>query len=174
MRQAPGGELLPVAAGFRSRFGLGLNAEGDVFATDQQGNWWGTCPLIHVQPGRFYGHADSIPDTRRPESPVKDPGILPSGLTVVEAAARIPGVRAPAVWFPYVKMGQSLTGVIPVPDRRELGPFERQLFIGDFTLAQVNRVFLEKVDGEYQGACFPFLDQMQSAVLGSAFSRTGR
>ena len=81
MRQAPGGELRPVAAGFRSPFGLGINLAGDVFATDQQGNWWGTCPLIHVQPGRFYGHADSIPDTRRPDSPVRDPGPLPAGLT---------------------------------------------------------------------------------------------
>lgn len=173
MRQAPGGELLPVAAGFRSPFGLGLNAEGDVFATDQQGNWWGTCPLIHVQPGRFYGHADSIPDTRRPESPVKDPGVLPSGLTVVEAAARIPGFALPAVWFPYVKMGQSTTGIICNQTAGAFGPFERQLFIGDFTLAQVNRVFLEKVDGEYQGACFPFLDQMQSAVLQMAFLKDG-
>ncbi|MFO1447777.1 MAG: hypothetical protein U1F61_06430 [Opitutaceae bacterium] len=173
MRQAPGGDLLPVAAGFRSPFGLGLNAEGDVFATDQQGNWWGTCPLIHVRPGRFYGHADSIPDTRRPESPVKDPGTLPTGVTVVEAAARIPGFALPAVWFPYVKMGQSTTGIVCNQTGGGFGPFERQLFIGDFTLAQVNRVFLEKVDGEYQGACFPFMDQLQSAVLQMAFLKDG-
>jgi len=173
MRQAPGGDLLPVAAGFRSPFGLGLNAEGDVFATDQQGNWWGTCPLIHVRPGRFYGHADSIADTRRAESPVIDPGTLPTGLTVVEAAARIPGFALPAVWFPYVKMGQSTTGIVCNQTGGGFGPFERQLFVGDFTLAQVNRVFLEKVDGEYQGACFPFLDQMQSAVLQMAFLKDG-
>jgi len=173
MRQEPGGELKPVAAGFRSPFGLGLNAEGDVFATDQQGNWWGSCPLIHVKPGSFYGHADSIPDTRRPESPVKDPGILPQGLTVVEAAARVAGLTPPAVWFPYVKMGQSTTGLICNLTGGGFGPFERQLFVGDFTLSQVNRVFLEKVDGEYQGACFPFMDQLQSAVLQMAFLKDG-
>jgi hypothetical protein len=37
----------------------------------------------------------------------------------------------------------------------------------------VNRVFLEKVDGEYQGACFPFMDQLQSAVLQMAFLADG-
>ncbi|MFZ9837761.1 MAG: DUF7133 domain-containing protein [Opitutaceae bacterium] len=173
MRQAPGGELLPVAAGFRSPFGLGVNLAGDVFATDQQGNWWGTCPLIHVRPGRFYGHADSIPETRRPESPVRDPGTLPAGVTVVEAAARIPGFALPAVWFPYAKMGQSTTGIVCDRTGGAFGPFAGQLFVGDFTLAQVNRVFLEQVDGEYQGACFPFQEQLQSAVLQMAFLSDG-
>lgn len=173
MRQEPGSDLKPVAAGFRSPFGLGLNADGDVFATDQQGNWWGGCPLIHVKPGRFYGHADSIPDTRRPESPVQDPGTLPQGLTVVEAAALVPGLTPPAVWFPYVKMGQSTTGLVCNLTGGGFGPFERQVFVGDFTLSQVNRVFLEKVDGEYQGACFPFMDQLQSAVLQMAFLKDG-
>jgi len=173
MRQAPGGELLPVAAGFRSPFGLGVNLAGDVFATDQQGNWWGTCPLIHVRPGRFYGHEDSIPETRRPESPVRDPGPLPAGLTVVEAAARIPGFALPAVWFPYAKMGQSTTGIVCDRTGGAFGPFAGQLFVGDFTLAQVNRVFLEQVDGEYQGACFPFQEQLQSAVLQMAFLGDG-
>ncbi len=173
MRQAPGGQLLPVAAGFRSPFGLGVNLAGDVFATDQQGNWWGTCPLIHVRPGKFYGHADSIPETRRPESPVRDPGPLPAGLTVVEAAARIPGFALPAVWFPYAKMGQSTTGIVCDRTGGAFGPFAGQLFVGDFTLAQVNRVFLEQVDGEYQGACFPFQEQLQSAVLQMAFLGDG-
>ncbi len=173
MRQAPGAELLPVAAGLRSPFGLGTNLEGDVFATDQQGNWWGTCPLVHLRPGKFYGHADSIPDMRRPESPVQDPGTLPAGLTVVEAAERIPGFALPAVWFPYVKMGQSTTGIVCDRTGGAFGPFAGQLFIGDFTLAQVNRVFLEKVDGEYQGACFPFMDRLQSAVLQMAFLSDG-
>ena len=45
--------------------------------------------------------------------------------------------------------------------------------MGDFTLALINRVFLEKVNGEYQGACFPFLDSLQSAVLQMAFLPDG-
>ena len=45
------------------------------------------------------------------------------------------------------------------------GPFSGQLFVGEFTQAGMNRVFLEKVDGEYQGACFPFRLGFASAVL---------
>jgi mono/diheme cytochrome c family protein len=38
----------------------------------------------------------------------------------------------------------------------KFGPFAGQIFIGDFTKL-ISRVFLEKVAGEYQGACFPFI-----------------
>ena len=92
---------------------------------------------------------------------------------MVEAASRLPGLTPPAVWFPYVKMGQSTTGLVCNLTGGGFGPFERQVFVGDFTLSQVNRVFLEKVDGEYQGACFPFMDQLQSAVLQMAFLKDG-
>jgi len=37
----------------------------------------------------------------------------------------------------------------------------------------VNRAFLEKVAGEYQGACFPFLKGLQSAALSLIFLRDG-
>jgi hypothetical protein len=47
----------------------------------------------------------------------------------------------------------------------KFGPFSGQLFVGEFTQAGVNRVFLEKVGGEYQGACFPFRLGFASAVL---------
>jgi glucose/arabinose dehydrogenase len=173
MMQEPGGRLVPAAAGLRSPFGVGVNSAGDVFATDQQGSWWGTSPLIHLQPGRFYGHAESIPDTARPGSPVKPPGELPQGLTVVEAARRIPGFALPAVWFPHVKIAQSPTGIRLDDTEGAFGPYAGQLFVGEFTLSRVNRVFLEKVNGEYQGACFPFLDGMQSAVLQMEFLQDG-
>jgi hypothetical protein len=47
----------------------------------------------------------------------------------------------------------------------KFGPFSGQLFVGEFTQASMHRVFLEKVDGEYQGACFPFRSHFASAVL---------
>jgi mono/diheme cytochrome c family protein len=38
----------------------------------------------------------------------------------------------------------------------KFGPFAGQIFVGDFTKL-ISRVYLEKVAGEYQGACFPFI-----------------
>jgi glucose/arabinose dehydrogenase len=173
MRTLPGGRPEPWCGGFRSPCGIGSNAAGDVFVTDQQGNWFGTNPLLHVRRGAFFGHGDSVRDTRRAESPVRDPGKLPEGITVAEAVEKVPGYCLPAVWFPYVKMGQSPTGLRADETGGRFGPFGGQLFVGEFVLSGVNRVFLEKVDGEYQGACFPFVSGLQSAVLGMAFLADG-
>ena len=56
LKIAPDGTTTPVAPGFRSPCGLGRNAAGDMFATDNQGDWLASSPVYHVQPGRFYGH----------------------------------------------------------------------------------------------------------------------
>lgn len=173
MAVTPSGKLEPMAAGLRSPCGIGANAEGDVFCTDQQGNWWSTNPLVHLRKGVFFGHADSLPDTKRPESPVADPGTLPQEITVVEASKQIKGFALPAVWFPYVKAGQSPTGFACDLSGGKFGPFKNQLFVGEFVLSGVNRVFLEKVQGEYQGAVFKFIDGLQGAALSLAFLPDG-
>ena len=168
-----GGIAQGFSAGFRSPIGIGLNAEGDIFATDQQGNWMGTNPLMHIRKGAFFGHAEALEDAKRPESPVKHPGKLPDGITIAEAIKRVSGYCPPAVWFPYVKMGQSTTGMRCNETGGKFGPFEKQMFVGEFVLSGVNRVFLEKVGGEYQGACFPFVTGLQSAVLTLNFLHDG-
>ena len=60
LRVKPDGSWAPISGGFRSPSGIGTNLAGDVFATDQQGNWFPTCPLVHVKRGAFHGHADSL------------------------------------------------------------------------------------------------------------------
>lgn len=169
----PDGRLQPMCAGLRSPCGVAANAEGDVFCTDQQGNWWSTNPLLHLQKGAFFGHADSLADAGLPDSPVQDPGKLPQGVTVVEAARQVKGFVLPAVWFPYVKAGQSPTGMTFDLTGGKFGPFTNQMFVGEFVLSGVNRVFLEKVNGQYQGAVFPFIDGLQSAALSLAYLRDG-
>ncbi len=165
MMKPPGGKLQPMAAGLRSPLGLGMNLEGDVFATDQQGNYWAAGPLLHLRKGVFFGHADSLRDVDRPESPVKDPGELPKGATDAEIIDSLPGYQPPAVWFPYDKIGMSTTSILCDSTDGKFGPFAGQMFIGEFTQSFVTRVFLEKVEGEYQGACFHFRKGMQCAVI---------
>ncbi|MFK5924087.1 MAG: hypothetical protein QM496_18065 [Verrucomicrobiota bacterium] len=166
MRQKPGGKLEPISAGFRSPFGLGTNAAGDVFATDQQGNWWAAGPLIHLRKGVFHGHQDSLRDADRPQSPLKGAAVKPpKNITTAQAMKQVKAYVPPAVWFPYNKMGNSTTGIRCDRTGGKFGPFEDQLFIGEFTMSFISRVFLEKVKGEYQGACFHFRKGMQSAVL---------
>lgn len=172
-RITPAGALEPMCAGFRSPSGLGVNAEGDVFATDQQGNYWGTNPVLHLRRGAFFGHKASLADVQRPGSPLAHPGELPEGITVAEAAARNPHYTLPAVWLPYPEIGQSATGLACDLSGGKFGPFARQLFVGEFTLSRITRVFLEKVGGEYQGAAFRFVDGLQSGPIRLEFLPDG-
>ncbi len=173
MRVDRKGALHPVSGGLRSPSGLGVNLFGDVFATDQQGNWFPTCCLIHLQPGVFHGHADALRFTDQPGSTFRVEERIPQDLSVVEAAEQIDAYRLPAVWFPYRKMGMSATDILCDTTEGGFGPFSGQLFVGEFTQSFVSRVFLEKVNGVYQGACFRFRDGLQSAALRLAWTANG-
>jgi glucose/arabinose dehydrogenase len=156
----PEGKFIPTTSGVRSPGGVGFNAAGDVFYTDNQGPWNGACGLKHLVPGGFVGHPDSFRwyDEARKLNP--DLGPTPqkpkSNSRIMVEAKRIPQLIPPAILFPYGKMGQSASGIDCDLSGGKFGPFEKQLFVGDQTHSTVMRVFLEKVNGRYQGACFPF------------------
>ncbi len=165
MQVKPDGSLVPVAAGMRSPSGLGANLAGDMFYTDQQGNWVATNSLHHLRPGVFYHHAEALASMNLPGSTINDVKEVPNGLPLADAMKKFPELKPPAVWFPYKKMGQSTTDIVLDASNGKFGPFHGQLFIGEFTQAAMQRVFLERIEGEYQGACFPFRSEFASAVL---------
>lgn len=165
MKVTPDGELVPVCAGMRSPAGIGVNRAGDVFYTDQQGNWVATNTLHHMRKGAFFHHVEALASMGLPGSPIQGVKAIPNGLPFPEAIKQMSQLKPPAVWFPYKKAGQSTTDVMLDNSGGKFGPFDGQFFVGEFTQAAINRVFLEQVDGEYQGACFPFREGFASAVL---------
>ena len=157
VRITPEGKLIPTCSGIRSPGGIGFNLAGDVFYTDNQGPWNGTCALKQLVPGKFMGHPASLKwyDVAGPV--MGDPPQKPkSGSRFIVEADKIPQYEPPAILFPYAKMGQSASGIACDKSGGKFGPFAGQLFVGDQTFSTVMRCFLEKVDGHYQGACFPF------------------
>ena len=165
MKVSQDGDLIPVCAGMRSPSGIGANADGDMFYTDQQGNWVATNSLHHMRTGAFFHHVESLASMSEEGSPISGVRKVTSGLPYPQAMKQFPQLRPPAVWFPYKKAGQSATDIMLDESNGKFGPFAGQFFVGEFTQAAMNRVFLEKVNGEYQGACFPFRSRFASAVL---------
>jgi len=167
------GSLEPVCCGLRSPSGLGADASGAMFCTDQQGNWIAAGSLVHLRRGGFFGHPESLASADLPASPL--PTHAPDGTRLLapvvdglpwpRAVERMPYLKPPAVWLPYRKAGQSATDVCLDASGGRFGPFAGQLFVGEFTQASIHRVFLERVAGEYQGAVFPFRAGFASAVL---------
>lgn len=131
--------LEEVAKGCRVPNGVSTGPSGELFLTDNQGDWIQACKLAHIVPGRFYGHPeykqDALPNSQYPDG-------------------------RSAIWFPYHRM-RSISGPIHDETQGKFGPFAGQMFVGDVGYganAGIMRVALEKIDGEYQGACFPFVD----------------
>lgn len=156
LRITPEGKMIPTCSGIRSPGGIGFNAAGDVFYTDNQGPWNGTCGLKHLKPGGFMGHPASFRWYPYAKNLGDPPPVPKSGSRIMTEFKRIPQLVPTAVMFPYGKMGQSASGIDCDLSGGKFGPFEKQLFVGDQTHSTVMRVYLEKVNGYYQGACFPF------------------
>jgi glucose/arabinose dehydrogenase len=156
----PQGKFVPTTSGVRSPGGIGFNAAGDVFFTDNQGPWNGACGLKQIVNGGFVGHPDSF--KWYPEANKLNPSLGPapkvpkSGSRIMIEAEKIPQFYPTSILFPYGKMGQSAAGFDCDLSGGKFGPFKDQLFVGDQTHSIVMRVFLEKVNGRYQGAVFPF------------------
>jgi cytochrome c551/c552 len=70
-------------------------------------------------------------------------------------------------------LGISTSEIIKDESNGAFGPFAGQLFVGDQGKSNLTRVFIEKVNGEYQGAAFPFKDGFQSGTLRMVFGNDG-
>ncbi|MGE4613977.1 MAG: hypothetical protein AAEJ46_06550, partial [Planctomycetota bacterium] len=90
MRIGDDGKMVPMAGGLRSPAGLQIAPWGDVFYTDNQGEWCGTNKLCHIEEGDYFGHTWGVESAKQPESRMKYPGKTPDGLTYVEAKKKIP------------------------------------------------------------------------------------
>jgi glucose/arabinose dehydrogenase len=161
---SPDGESEPIATGLRSPGGVGFNAQGDAFFTDNQGPWNGSSSLKHLKPGHFMGHPAGNKHWTK-ESGVLEPPLPQDKSRMVSERKRHPALVPPAVVFPHGLVGQSPSGIVLDETDGRFGPFEGQLFVGEQTHSQVQRVFLEKVNGTYQGAVWHFAEGFRSGIV---------
>jgi len=149
MELTPDGKLHPFASGFRSPNGLGFDLEGNLFVADNQSDWVPTSSLYHVRKDHFYGHPASL--VWKKEWKNRDPFNAP--ITELDKMR----TRA-AVLFPQGIMANSPSQPLVDMTNGKFGPFSGQLFVGEINRDRILRVMLEKVGGEFQGACIPFID----------------
>lgn len=174
VRVSADGEVVPTTSGVRSPGGIGFNAAGDVFYTDNQGPWNGTCGLKHLVPGKFVGHPGGFRWYDQAKTVLGEAPQKPQDKSrMMVQADEIAELEPTAVFFPYEKMGKSASGVVCDTTKGQFGPFEEQLFVADQSDSTVMRVYLEKINGHYQGACFPFLAGFASGNVGMEMTESG-
>ncbi len=172
VRVTPDGKCIPTAAGLRSPGGIGLNPEGDVFYTDNQGVWNGSSSLKWLKPGSFQGHPETLQwwDEKVMGSP--KPLESANGTRVEAERARNPLYVPPAVILPHGRLGHSPTGW-DFDESGKFGPFKKQLIMGELSFSTLDRVYLEKVNGVYQGAAFEFLKGLHSGPIAVRMAPSG-
>lgn len=167
LKISPKGEMTPIATGFRGPVGFTIAPNGDLFYSENQGDWIGSGWVTHIEKGDFVGHPAGLAWTDEPNSPLKlKPEAIQSDKhTMYEYAKEIKELKTPAVWLPHTILGISTSDILYDTTGGNFGPFEGQQLVGDQGNSKIVRVFMEKVNGVYQGAAFGFVEGFSSGIL---------
>lgn len=173
MKVAPDGTTTAFASGLRSPGGIGHDEHNELFYIESQGPWNCACSLKAVSQSSFHGHPASF--HWYPLSPELGP--LPETPTprtrIVTEKNRVKQLVPYAVIFPYIRMGRSITAFSVDQTGGKFGPFENQMFLGDFTQSILMRATTEQVNGVWQGACYPFREGLSTGILSVEFTPGG-
>jgi hypothetical protein len=127
-----------VSTGHRFPMGLALNRDGELFVTDNQGNYNPFNELNHVRPGAFFGFINA--------NEKKDKGF------------QAPPLAAPAIDIPH-PWTRSVNGICfldsPATAPDSFGPLEGHLIGCEYDTRRLVRMTLQKVGDTYQGAAYP-------------------
>ena len=159
----PDGEFVPYAYGLRSSAGIAFSPDDKLYYTDNQGEYMSTSKLFRIKKGAFYGHPGAMID-------------LPN-MTEKKVLSSVPEVlerrETPAILMPHGHVANSPGHPVWDTTAGKFGPFAGQVFIGDQTLSNIHRVYLETVNGVEQGSIMPFVTKLPSGPMRLTFSPSG-
>lgn len=126
-----------IASGLRTPNGINFGVDDELFIADNQGDWLPSSKIVHVSPGAWFG----------------------SRSVDFEGTASLKE-KLPVVWLPQDEIGNSPSQPIAI----NVGPYKGQQLHGEVTHGGFKRVFMEKINGEYQGAVFRFTQGLEGGV----------
>lgn len=188
------GSMEPWAAGLRSPCGISM-IDGELYYTDNQGDWVAAGSIMPLKKGTFAGHpaslvwdtlANSLLNVTQQQilsrinprkefdkegTPVKPQNIVNEKfMTKADMKKIVPELQLPLVWLPHGILGISNSEIVKIPEG-VFGPFAGQLLVGDQGQSIISRVFLERINGELQGAAWLFRSGFQSGVVRMAWGK---
>jgi hypothetical protein len=140
-------DIETITRGHRFPMGLALRKDGELFVTDNQGNYNPFNELNHVTPGDHFGFINAIEK--------KDPKKA--------AAAAAQPLKEPAVNIPH-PWTRSVNGIcfLETPNdvrkktgRDAFGPFEGHIVGCEYDTRRLIRMSIDEVGGVFQGAAYP-------------------
>ena len=140
------GEVTYMAGGLRTPHGIGWGPEGGIFVTDNQGGWLPSSKLLHIKQNRFFNHY-----------------MTPAGPFDAQP------VTQPVLWMPQNEIANSPSTPLYMPS----GQYAGQFLIGDVTYGGLQRAYVEKINGEYQGALFRMTQGLEAGISEVALGPDG-
>jgi mono/diheme cytochrome c family protein len=150
-----------VSSGHRFPMGIARNSGGELFVTDNQGNYNPFNELNHVRPGAHFGFINALE---------KEKGFKPPRFDK-------PAVDIPHPWtrsvngICFLETPPELLAKIPLAERagHGFGPLEGHLVGCEYDTRALIRMSLQKVGDTYQGAAYPLSippDNVEDGLLG--------
>ncbi len=156
-------DIEEISAGHRFPMGIARNRAGDIFVTDNQGNYNPFNELNHVRKGAHFGFINALE---------KEQGFKPPPLA--EAAINIPHPWTRSVngiCFLESRVGSAHhnSGEKVGTAHPTFGPLEGHLIGCEYDTRRLIRMSLQKVGDTYQGAAYPFSvppEDVEKGLLG--------
>lgn len=133
----PSGDIIYIASGLRTPNGIGIGIDNEIFVADNQGDWLPSSKILHITQDAWFG----------------------SRSVDFEGTASLKE-KPPVVWLPQDEIGNSPSTPLVIND----GPYKGQMIHGEVTHGGVKRVFVEKINGEYQGVVFRFIQGLEAGI----------
>ncbi|MFN0018810.1 MAG: c-type cytochrome [Pirellulaceae bacterium] len=144
----------PLSTGHRFPMGLAVNRDGELFVTDNQGNYNPFNELNHVRKGAFFGFVNAIDKKNKDYKP--------------------PPLTEPAINIPH-PWTRSVNGIcfLYTPEKLKketgkdsFGPLEGQLVGCEYDTRRLIRMSLQKIGDTYQGCAYPLSKEPSSPEKG--------
>ncbi|HEY2413075.1 MAG TPA: PA14 domain-containing protein [Pirellulaceae bacterium] len=157
-----------ISAGHRFPMGMARNREGELFVTDNQGNYNPFNELNHVKKGAHFGFINALEKEKGfVPPPLTEPAInIPHPWTrsvngicfleTPEGLRRVGSAHQDAASDSATKNKVGTDAKVGTAHPTSIfGPLEGHLVGCEYDTRRLIRMSLDKVNGEYQGCCYP-------------------
>ena len=160
LQTTPEGVTTPFASGVRSPAGLATTPDGQLYYTENQGEYNGTSKLHLIKKGAYYGHPSSLTDL---------PGMNPESPEIAWDKWSPKTEKAIAL-LPHGRISNSPGSPTWDLTKGKFGPYQGQIFLGDQTLSTLFRVIPKSGN---QAAVIPFGENFPSGLMRLCFNQSG-
>lgn len=160
LQVTPDGKTIPFAMGLRSPAGLASSPDGQIYYTENQGEYNGTSKMHLLKKGNYYGHPSGLVDL---------PGMKPDSPEI--AWDKWSPKRAVSVaLFPHARIANAPGSPTWDTTGGKFGPFAGSIYCGDQTLSTLFRIDLKPNN---EASLIHFADNFPSGLMRQTFDKDG-